>query len=78
MLKAARISALTLLLACSARAGIMQNEVPAQPPSQPGTAAEGPAVAGCDPTAGACMQDEAPSALTQIALDTLSILPSLF
>ena len=78
MLKAARISALVLLLAGSARAGIMQNELTAQPPAQPATTAAESTEAPVDSTAGAYMQDEGPSTLTQIALDMLSALPSLF
>jgi hypothetical protein len=80
MLKAARISALILLLACSARAGVMQNETPAPPPppSQPANSIQEPTDTFQEPTANGYMQNDAPSGLTQIALDMLAVLPSLF
>lgn len=80
MLKAAQISVLVLLLACPALAGIMQNETPAPPPAPSrslGTVYE-PLDAPEEPTANGYMQNEAPSALTQTALEILAVLPSLF
>jgi hypothetical protein len=78
MLKAARISALILLLACSARAGVMQNETPAPPPpSQPANYTQEPTDTLQEPTANDYMQNGAPSSLTQIALEVLAVLPSL-
>ena len=79
MSKAIRASALVLLLACSAQAGIMQNEAPAPPPpSQPASTAQGPTDATDEPTANGYIQNDAPSGLVQIALDVLAALPSLF
>ena len=80
MVKAIRTSALILLLACSAQAGIMQNEAPAPPPpSQPANTVDEPTDATLvEPTANGYMQNGAPSALTQIALEVLAVLPSLF
>ena len=80
MIKVIRTSALMLLLACSTQAGIMQNDAPAPPPpSQSVTAAQESAVTTVvEPTANGYMQNEAPSALTQIALEMLAVLPSLF
>ena len=78
--KAIRASALILLLACSAQAGIIQNEAPAPPPppSQPASAVQEPADTSQEPTANGYMQNDAPSSLTQIALDVLAALPVLF
>ena len=79
MSKAIRASALVLLMACSAQAGIMQNEAPAPPPpSQPAIAVDNPTDANDEPTANGYMQNGAPSGLVQIALDVLAALPSLF
>ena len=81
MLKAIRVSTLILLLACSAQAGYMQNgspEPPPPPPSQPASAVQEPTDATDEPTADGYMQNEAPGGLTQIALDVLAALPSLF
>lgn len=76
MVKAIRASVLVLLLACSAQAGWIQNEKPAPPP-QPATAIQ-------EPTDGATVDGEIPTPpgvserLTQIALELLAVLPSLF
>lgn len=78
MFKAARALVLTLLLACSAQAGIIQNESPAPPPSEPATTASGPADTTAEPTADGYVQSEAPDSLTQFALGVLAVLPSLF
>lgn len=78
MLKAARISALILLLACSARAGVMQNETPTPPPPpQPANSTQEPTNTIQEPSADGYMQNGAPSGLTQIALEVLAVLPSL-
>lgn len=79
MIKVIRASALVLLLACSTQAGIMQNEAPAPPPpSQPATAVQEPAATTGEPTANGYIQDDTADSLTQIALDVLAVLPSLF
>ncbi|MDT5269051.1 MAG: hypothetical protein QOH49_1237 [Acidobacteriota bacterium] len=79
MLKAIRVSTLILLLACSAQAGYMQNGLPEPPPPpQPASAAREPMNATQEPTTNGIMQNDAPSGLTQIALDVLAALPSLF
>jgi hypothetical protein len=79
MFKAIRVSTLILLLACSAQAGYMQNGSPEPPPpSQPATAAQEPTDATDEPTAYGVMQNDSPSGLTQIVLDVLAALPSLF
>ena len=79
MVKAIRTSALLLLLACSAQAGIMQNDAPKPPPPpQPTSAVQEPTDTSQEPTANGYMQNDAPSGLTQIALEMLAVLPSLF
>jgi hypothetical protein len=69
MRKAISVAALFLALTCSAYAGDMPNGSPA-PPSQSTNAAQ-------EPTGGIMQNDEAGS-LTQIALDLLAVLPSLY
>jgi hypothetical protein len=78
--KSIRASALVLLLACSAQAGIIQNETPAPPPpSQPASTVNEPTDATVvEPTADGIVQNDAQSSLTQIALEMLAVLPSLF
>ena len=79
MVKAIRTSALLLLLACSAQAGIMQNDAPAPPPpSQPASAVQGPTDTSQETSANGTMQNDEPSGLTQVALEVLAVLPSLF
>ena len=79
MLKAIRVSTLILLLACSAQAGYMQNGSPEPPPpSQPAIAVDDPTDATDEPIANGLMQNDAPSGLTQVALDVLAALPLLF
>ncbi len=79
MVKAIRVSVLLVLLAFSAQAGIIQNETPAPPPpSQPVSTTPVPTGEGDEPTDDGIMQNEAPSGLTQVALDVLAVLPSLF
>jgi hypothetical protein len=78
MYKAARALVLILLLACSAQAGIIQNEQPAPPPSDPATAQMEPADTTAEPTADGYVQSEGADSLTQFALDVLAVLPSLF
>ncbi|HEX8150373.1 MAG TPA: hypothetical protein VF591_24530 [Pyrinomonadaceae bacterium] len=57
----------------------MQNDAPAPPPpSQPASAAQEPADSTEGPTVDGDIQNEAPSDLTQIALDVFAALPSLF
>ena len=69
--KAIRASALILLLACSAQAGYIPNESPAPPPPQPANAVQ-------EPTTDGDIQNDAADTLTQIALDLLAVLPSLY
>lgn len=86
MLKAIRVSTLILLLACSAQAGYMQNgspEPPPPPPAPPVSAVQEPTNAPDETNANGYMQNgyiqnDAPSALTQIALEMLAVMPSLF
>jgi hypothetical protein len=79
MVKAIRASALILLLACSTQAGYIQNDAPAPPPSsQPASGEQVPTGATTGPSANGYMQNDASSSLTQIALDVLAVLPSLF
>jgi len=71
MRKILGISVLVLLLTGSASAGIIQNDSPAPPPpSQPASSSQ-------EATADGIIQNEAPDSLTQIALELLSVLPSL-
>jgi hypothetical protein len=78
MVKVIRASALILLLACSAQAGYMQNEVPAPPPPpSPANTAPEPTAATQEPTANGIMQNDAAESLTQITLDVLAALQSL-
>ena len=77
MLKAARISALILLLACSARAGYMQSGSPEPPPSQPASEPVEPTDDSQTTSANDDIQNEEPGALTQVALDVFAVLPSL-
>lgn len=79
MLKTIRVSALILLLACSAQAGYMQNgsPEPPPPPSQPANSVQELSEVPDEPTVNGYMQNEAPSGLTQIALEMLAVLPSL-
>jgi hypothetical protein len=78
MLKTIRVSALILLLACSAQAGYMQTGSPQPPPpSQPVNSVQEPTDTFQETSANGYMQNEAPSGLTQIALEMLAILPSL-
>lgn len=78
MVKAARTFALILLLACSAQAGIIQNDRPAPLSSQPVKTPQGPTDATVEPTAKGDIQNDAASELTQVALEVLAVLPSLF
>jgi hypothetical protein len=77
MAKAALASVLVLLLACSARAGWMQNETPAPPPSAVETsAAQEPTNTAQEPT-GCEVSNDLSAGLTGIALDLLAVLRSL-
>ena len=78
MVKAAPTFALILLLACSAQAGIIQNDRPAPLSSQPVNTPQKPTDATVQPTANDYMQNDATSDLTQVALELLAVLPSLF
>jgi hypothetical protein len=69
MRKTISVAALLLALVCSAHAGEMQNESPA-PPSHPTNAVQ--------ETTDGEMPNDAAGSLTQIALDLLAALPSLF
>ena len=83
MLKTIRISALILLLSCSAQAGYMQTGSPQPPPPpQPANSIQEPTNTTHEPSADGYMQtgymqNDAPSGLTQIALEVLTVLPSL-
>jgi ABC-type molybdate transport system substrate-binding protein len=68
--KAIRASVLILLLTCTARAGWMGNESPTPPPPQPTSVAQEQTTDGEITTMSA-------GSLTQIALDLLTVLPSL-
>src|SRR4051812_25207936 len=70
MRKAISVAALLLALTCSAYAGDMPNGSPAPPP-QPTNAVQ-------EPTTGGEMQNDVAVSLTQIALDLLAVLPSLY
>jgi hypothetical protein len=69
MRKTLGVCSLVLLLACSASAGIIQNETPAPAPT-PTPASQAQATDGDISTTSA-------DSLTQIALDLLAVLPSL-
>jgi hypothetical protein len=79
MVKTIRASALILLLACSAQAGYMQNDVAGTPPPQPQptSAVREPTDAAQDPTLDGIIPNDAADSLTQTALDLLALLPSL-
>ena len=70
MRKVVSVAALLLALTCSANAGDMPNGSPA-PPSQPTNAVQ-------EPTTDGEMQNGVAISLTQIALDLLAVLPSLY
>ena len=80
MLKATRISALILLLACSARAGYIQTGgSPQPPPPSPSATPVGESTGSTEELiADGDTQSEAAGVLTQVALDMLAALPSLF
>ncbi len=82
MRKTLGVCLLVLLLTSSASAGIMGNDTPAPPPPQPTTAMQAPTDVTQEPTTAATVEDGTqdsltPGTLTQIALDLLSVLPSL-
>ena len=59
----------------------MQNDAPAPPPpppSQPASTMQEPTDTLQEPTANSSVQNDAPSDLTQLALDMLAALPLLF
>jgi hypothetical protein len=83
MVRTIRASLLILLLACSAQAGYIPNDIPAPPPAQPGympnespTSSE-PTSAVDEPAADGIMGNEAAAGLTQAAWELLAVLPSL-
>jgi len=82
MSKAIRASVLVLLLACSAQAGWIQNPVPDPPP--PANAERSGWIQNDSPdavnqqNADGDIQNDSAGSLTQIALDLLTTLPSLF
>ena len=78
MVKAIRVSALILLLACSAQAGYIQNDAPAPPPPPPASAVQEPTDTSQETSANGYIQNDAPSGLTQVVLEVLAVLPSLF
>jgi hypothetical protein len=65
--KATRASALMLLLACSAQAGIMQNEVTGTPPPPPSATQEGQ-------TAGGWMPNDLTETLLSVLDSVLALL----
>ena len=71
MRKTLGVCLLVLLLTGPVVAGEIPNGSPAPPPSQPATSTE-------ETTADGIIQNGAPDSLTQIALELLSFLPSLF
>jgi hypothetical protein len=81
--KSIRASLLILLLACSAQAGYMPNDIPAPPPSQPSIAEPGimpndsPTGTVDEPAADGIMGNDAAAGLTQAAWELLAVLPSL-
>ena len=59
----------------------MQNGSPEPappPPSQPASAVQEPTDTSQETSADGIVQNDAPSALTQIALEVLAVMPSLF
>ena len=79
MVKAAKASALILMLACSAQAGWMGNETPVPPPSSPAIIEQEPEageITTSEATAGE-IPDDATDTLTQVGLELLAVLPSL-
>lgn len=70
MLKALRISALLLVLVGPAHASDVLTPPAPQPPPQTSVVQE--------PTADGCLNDYTTDAMTEIALDMLAVLPSLF
>lgn len=78
--KAIRASLLVLLLACSARADWMPNGAP-EPPSQAGwmgNDSPAPPSASQEQTTDGDISTTSEGSLTQIALDLLAVLPSLY
>jgi opacity protein-like surface antigen len=71
MLKALRISALLLVLAGPAHASDVLTPPAPQPPTQSAVAQEEPAADGY-------LTDDTKYAMTEITLDMLAVLPSLF
>jgi hypothetical protein len=69
MQKVISVAVLLMALTCSAYAGDMPNGSPAPP--TPTNAAQ-------EPTADGWMQNDAADSLTQVALDLLAVLPSLY
>lgn len=78
MRKAISVAALLLALACSTYAGDMPNGSPTPPPSQPAGFVQEPPEAAQNSTLDGIIQNDAPDRLTQIALDLLAVLPSLY
>ena len=76
MRKTLGVCLLALLLTGSASAGEMPNDKPAPPP-QPASAVQEPTNAAQEPTTGDEMHNDATDSLTGIALELLSLLPSL-
>lgn len=71
MVKAIRASVLVLLLACSAYAGEMQNDVAGTPPPPPSATQE-------EQTALGVMQNDEPGGLTEAVLTALESVLALF
>ena len=66
---------LALLLTCSVSAGIMPNDAPAPPPSQPATAVQEPTTEGEIPNGAAdgIMQNEAAATFIEVVLNLLAL-----
>ena len=80
MRKTLGICLLVLLLTGSANAGLIPNESPAPPPTQPATAAQEPTggdIQNGQPALNGEIPNEAPDSMTQTALDLLAALSSL-
>jgi hypothetical protein len=77
MIKVIRATALTLLLACTAQAGIMGNETPAPAPAPTPTPATAEEVLTPTATVEDGTQGTYQTSLTQMALELLAIWPSL-
>lgn len=76
--KAIRASVLVLLLTSSAQAGWIQNGSPTPPPTEPASTIQEPANAVQEPTTGGEISDDVADSLTELTLDLLTVLQSLY